>query len=278
MVKYLFISLIATVVLLIGIRKKDDPNASYKIFNQNNIAFKSDEIAVGNKKMHYVQTGVDTATTLLFIHGSPGDWTAFGSYLSDSDLVKKYRLIGIDRIGFGQSSPEPMSIYEQEAIIAQLMTQKNNGKGYTLIGHSLGGPLAALIGATLPHMTNALLVIGGSVDPDMEKKELWRGLFTGKLAKKILSTDLYASNIELKLLKEDLKHLKPQLASIKAPFFVLHAENDMLVPFENVAFMKANIPSFAGETITKKGNHFIPFTNIALTKKCIEMAVKAGKY
>src|SRR6476620_10811132 len=54
--------------------------------------------------IHYIETGKKDATTLFFVHGSPGSWDAYKDYLKDSLLLSKYRMIAIDRIGFGHSN------------------------------------------------------------------------------------------------------------------------------------------------------------------------------
>ncbi len=56
-------------------------------------------------QMHYVAYGADTLPTILFIHGSPGSWDAFISYIGDEELGKHARMILVDRIGYGKSSP-----------------------------------------------------------------------------------------------------------------------------------------------------------------------------
>jgi pimeloyl-ACP methyl ester carboxylesterase len=52
--------------------------------------------------LHYIETGNAQKPTLI-LHGSPGSWNAFKEYLQDTTLLKKYRMIAIDRPGFGYS-------------------------------------------------------------------------------------------------------------------------------------------------------------------------------
>ena len=54
--------------------------------------------------LHYVKTGADTLPTIFFVHGSPGSWDAFKIYLMDTALLQHFRLISVDRPGFGYSS------------------------------------------------------------------------------------------------------------------------------------------------------------------------------
>ena len=58
---------------------------------------------IDGRTIHYAMTGNADKPTLFFIHGSPGSWDAFKTYLKDEDLRANFRLISIDRPGFGQS-------------------------------------------------------------------------------------------------------------------------------------------------------------------------------
>ena len=92
--------------------------------------------------LHYVQVGNDTLPTLLFVHGSPGSWNAFKSYLQDKDLIKHYRMIAIDRPGFGFSDfNNAKNLTEQSHLISFLFDSIKGAKPIFLVGHSLGGSL-----------------------------------------------------------------------------------------------------------------------------------------
>lgn len=82
------------------------------------------------------------APRIIFIHGTPGHAGVFALYLLDP--VPGYECIAVDRPGFGGSSecgPVP-SFEQQAAAIAPLLTQQQ-GRWPILVGHSLGGPIAA---------------------------------------------------------------------------------------------------------------------------------------
>ena len=60
--------------------------------------------------------------TLLFVHGTPGSWDAFKAYLKNKELLQYYRIISIDRPGFGYSDfGNAMNLTEQTKIIAAWM-------------------------------------------------------------------------------------------------------------------------------------------------------------
>ncbi|WP_460996415.1 alpha/beta fold hydrolase [Spirosoma harenae] len=51
----------------------------------------------------YVSIGAADKPTLVFVHGSPGSWNAFASYLKDSLFLEHYRMVSLDRPGFEDS-------------------------------------------------------------------------------------------------------------------------------------------------------------------------------
>ncbi|MGK4568839.1 alpha/beta fold hydrolase [Flavobacterium sp. 3HN19-14] len=96
----------------------------------------------GTYKIHYIETGKPDNPTLFFIHGSPGSWDAYKSYLSDTLLLKKYRMIAIDRPGFGYSNyGDAQDLGTQSARIYSLIKKIDNHKPMVLVGHSLGSRL-----------------------------------------------------------------------------------------------------------------------------------------
>ena len=122
--------------------------------------------------MHYAQSGNDTFPTIVFVHRSPGSWNAFSKYMKDKELLDKYRMVSIDRPGFGNSDfgkAEPLE--EQSALISPLFNDWKNGKPIYLVGHSLGGPLIIQLYADNPGLVDGLVLLAASVDPAEEKKE-----------------------------------------------------------------------------------------------------------
>ena len=92
-----------------------------KDFNKDGVALKTATVKTGHGNVHYAKTGNDTLPTIIFVHGSPGSWDAFAQYMKDKDLLRKYRMISIDRPGFGYSDfGEAQHIEEQSAIISPL--------------------------------------------------------------------------------------------------------------------------------------------------------------
>ena len=213
--------------------------------------------------LHYVQTGNDSFPTLLFIHGSPGSWDAFQNYLMDSGLLKHYRIISIDRPGFGYSDfGHAMNLSQQVAIISAWMDSIQNKKPFIIIGHSFGGPLAVKLAAAKPDNTKALVILAGSLDPVAENPEKWRPVLFRTPLNYLVPGALRPSNKELWYLKMDLKGMSNDYKKVTCPVFILHGTKDMLVPYSNVAYAKKMFTKSAMITVTtfENENHFIVWT------------------
>lgn len=224
--------------------------------------------------LHYAQSGNDTMPTLLFVHGTPGSWDAFKHYLKNKELLQNYRIISVDRPGFGYSDfGNAMNLTQQTEIIAAWMDSINNNKSFIIIGHSLGGPMAVKLAAARPQYTKAIVLLAPSLDPSLEKPEKWRPVLFKTPLNYLVPGALRPSNEELWYLKKDLKDMLGEYEKIICPVYVLHGNKDMLVPYANVAFaekMLTKTDSFVLTTFEKE-NHFIVWTR---EKVIVELLMK----
>ena len=212
--------------------------------------------------IHYIETGNKNASTLFFVHGSPGSWDAYKEYLKDTLLLSKYRMIAIDRIGFGYSDfGKAENLKTQAYIIEKFSKLTSNGKPIFLVGHSLGGPTIVQMAADKPNDYADLIILAGAVDPKAETPETWRAFIKAKPLRYIIPGALRPSNDELWWLKRDLYELKPKLKNITSKVIIMHGTKDPLVPYSNVAFMRREFVNAKSLEIIsiKDANHFIPW-------------------
>ncbi|MHA4812252.1 alpha/beta fold hydrolase [Flavitalea flava] len=242
-------------------RKTDD--AARKEFSRDSLSLTTGTILVEGKHIHYALTGSDTLPTLFFIHGSPGSWDAFETYMKDRDLLTHFRLVSVDRPGFGHSdygSPEHLA--QQSALISPLFTVLNNHRPAFLAGHSLGGPLVIKLAADNPGLFTSLVVLSGSIDPGEEKPERWRPVLYKTPLNYFVPGAIRPSNEELWYLKKDLKDLKKDFAKITCPVYFVHGAMDTWVPPGNTEYGKKLLVNSPRVEITliPGANHFIPWT------------------
>ncbi|WP_395073643.1 alpha/beta fold hydrolase [Flavobacterium sp.] len=231
-------------------------------FETTNTQFLDKTIDFDDYKIHYIETGKPENPTLFFIHGSPGSWDAYKNYLTETLLLKKYRMIAIDRPGFGYSNfGEAENLSVQANRIDNFVKKIDNNKPIILIGHSMGGPVVVKLATIKPKLYSNLIILAGSIDPEAETPEVWRSIIKTKPIRYLIPGALRPANDELWWLKQDLVDMKPNLKNITSNVVVIHGTKDPLVPFSNVAFIKRTFVNAKSMEIIpiENANHFIPW-------------------
>ncbi len=216
----------------------------------------------GDIKIHYIQTGNQNNPTIIFVHGSPGSWDAYKEYLKDTLLLKKYRMIAIDRPGFGYSNfRNAKNLETQSKYITTFIKSIDNKKPIILVGHSMGGPVITKLAVDNTKMFSDLVILAGSIDPKAENPEKWRPIIKAFPLRYLIPGALRPANDELWWLKKDLVVMKPNLKNIISDVTVIHGTKDQLVPFSNVGFIKNEFVNAKSMTIIpiENANHFIPW-------------------
>jgi pimeloyl-ACP methyl ester carboxylesterase len=242
-------------------REPDDK--AKKDFEKNGVPLTTATITVDGKHLHYALTGSDTLPTLFFVHGTPGSWDAFQNYLKDKDLLQRFRMVSIDRPGFGYSDyGTPEHLARQSQIISPLFTILNNKKPMYIAGHSLGGPMIVKLVADNPNTFSGMVIISGSIDPAEEKPEKWRPILFKTPLTYFVPGAMRPSNEELWFLKKDLVDLKNDFSKITCPVFFIHGMADTWVPPGNVEYGKKLLinASHIEVKLIPGANHFIPWT------------------
>ena len=235
---------------------------AHEQFNAAGVQLTTTTVKIGNRQMHYAKTGSDTLPTIVFVHGSPGSWSAFADYMKDKELLDKYRLISVDRPGFGNSDfGKAVPLQEQSELISPLFSEWKNGKAIYLAGHSLGGPIVIQLYADNPGIIEGLVLLAASVDPSEEKKETWRSMLDGNLLQYFIPGAFRPSNRELLYFKKDVYDLQDKFALVTCKVFILHGTKDTFVPPGNAAYAKKKLINAAAiETILfPEADHFIPW-------------------
>lgn len=235
-----------------------------KFFTTSKTTYIDSSFEINGFNIHYLQTGNKDAITLFFVHGSPGSWDAYKEYLKDSLLLSKYRMIAVDRIGFGQSNfGQAENLKTNAFILEEFAKQTANGKPIYLVGHSLGGPTIVQMAADKPQDYATLIILAGSVDPKAEEPENWRPVLMTKPLRYLIPGALRPSNDELWWLKTNLYDLEPKLEKVTSKVIIVHGTKDQLVPYSNAAFLNRELVNAKSLKVVsiKDANHFIPWTH-----------------
>jgi pimeloyl-ACP methyl ester carboxylesterase len=231
------------------------------------------------RDIHYVAAGDTTKPLVLFVHGSPGSLDAFISFLTLDTLRRNSLMVTTDRPGFGYSNfgnAEP-SLKKQALALKPILEKYKNNRPHIIVGHSLGGPLIAKMAIEYPELVDGLIVVAGSIDPELEPNETW---FRAPLATPFLSWILpgafRASNEEIYQLKPELEEMIPYWKNITCPVIVIQGKVDELVPYENVNFAKKMLVNAPVEyVIVDDMNHFVPWSHPQLiTDAVMKMVTK----
>jgi pimeloyl-ACP methyl ester carboxylesterase len=250
------------------------PKRVARQFDKKDIPVRTDFVFVDNRKVHYVEVSNQDTTkpVVLFIHGSPGSSDNFFNSMKDSALLEGFHMISIDRFGFGYSEfgkAEP-SLIEQAKIIEPFLKLFPNRKVY-LVGHSYGGPVVVRAAIDYPNDIEGIVVVSGSVSPDLEPESWWRKTADFSLFRLFLPRSFNASNGEILNLKEELDTMSSLWGSITCHVYLLHGDKDKLVPFENAQYAKQKLVHAASVhmEIVPGINHFIPFLYEDLIKNAL---------
>ncbi len=180
----------------------------------------------------------------------------------------------VDRPGFGYTSGfgQPEGSLERQAAAVQAVVERlAPTQKIILVGHSLGGPVIARYAMDYPDRVAGLIIVAGSVDPDLEEHPWWQGAIDVPPLCWLLPKSFWASNREIKLLEAELRQILPRWADIRCPVTMVHAENDRLVPFANVAFARRMLVNCADyrEITFAKGDHFFLWTQPEIVRQAV---------
>ncbi|AEI51475.1 alpha/beta fold hydrolase [Runella slithyformis] len=214
------------------------------------------------RQLHYVAVGDSLRQPVLFVHGSPGSWDNFKSFLKDTFLLAHFHLMSVDRPGFGESQEEGAETELQHQAEALRPILKRQRQPVILVGHSYGGPVIVEAAIRFPQYVKALVIVAGAVDPDLEPSGWYRYPLKYTPLRWAIPPFFRSSNDELLPLKNELKKMAPYWAKVRCPVVVVQGGKDVLVSPDNVTYIKRKLPHVKVTTIRKENmNHFVPWSD-----------------
>jgi pimeloyl-ACP methyl ester carboxylesterase len=253
-------------------RNRWSDNKAYRVFKTKDVPLKIVDTIINQRHLHYAVCGPDSLPTLVFIHGSPGSWMNYMHYMWDSAMRKKFRIVAIDRPGFGYSDfGKALHLQEQCSIILPVLQQLKTKAPMYLVGHSMGGPVASKLAADDPHLFNTIVIVAGALDINQEAKETWRKIMNVRPMYWALPGAFGPSNTELLYLKNDLLPLQKDFKNITCKVLFVHGDKDTWVPIQNIAFatkMMVNAASISADTL-QGADHQIPWKRMDELKQIL---------
>ncbi len=214
-----------------------------------------------NKKVHFAWSGDRTKTPLLFVHGSPGSWEGWASFLLNKELQKNFYIIAVDRLGYGRSEKGQSEGSLEKQAQAVLSTLPDTSPKAILIGHSYGGPVVARAAMMAPEKISKVIFVASSVSPDLEETKWFQYPASWWPIKHLIPTDLRVCNEEIMALKMELINQMSFWPKINSRIAIIHGIDDQLVPLANVDFLIRHLSKESIVFLDKipHQGHFIPW-------------------
>jgi pimeloyl-ACP methyl ester carboxylesterase len=231
-------------------------------------------VVIGDEIWHYLEGGPKDAEVVLLLHGFGGDkdnWTRFSK-----SLTGVYRVIAPDLPGFGESTRHPDWDYS-------LPPQRSRVSGFVkalgleqfhVVGHSMGGHLAALYTYKYPEQVLSMALFNNSGIDTPDENDMQRALAEGDnplvvqsledfdgllafvsykqpfvpwpvkgvLAQRALDDAEFNESIFGSLKSDSSSNLEPILANIEAPVLILWGEYDRVRDASSVNVMRPLLP------------------------------------
>ena len=245
---------------------------AYSVFKAKDVPLKIHDTVIDQRHLHYAVCGSDSLPTLVFVHGSPGSWMHYMTYMWDTAMRKKFRIVSIDRPGFGYSDfGKALHLQEQCNIILPVLQSLKNEHPLFLVGHSMGGPVVVKLAADAPALFKTVVIVAGAIDIDQEAKETWRKIMNVRPLYWCMPGAFAPSNTELLYLKKDLLPLQNDFKNITCNIVFVHGDADTWVPIKNIAFGKKMMVNAASITVdTLHGaDHQVPWKRMDELKEIL---------
>ena len=232
------------------------------------------ETSEGTFNISYLTSG-SAGRRVIFVHGTPG--TAQDYYRLIRNAPTDIEYLVIDRPGYGETTPHKLvaSLETQADALVPLLIEKN-GQKPILVGHSSGGPIAAMAAIRHGDKIGGLLLTSSSLDPELEPDPLFvQKLGNAPVISWFVPTELLIINRELLALPKQLETMGPQLSDITVPTIIMHGTADLLVPYGNVAYMEKHLTGTSHrETVAVNGlGHEVPWQREVMFSKAIRKLV-----
>jgi pimeloyl-ACP methyl ester carboxylesterase len=205
--------------------------------------FKSSEFL--GRNVHYaVMNTNDTLPLLVMVHGAPGAWYGYLNLVDDSLLQQHFRIVSVDRMGYGKSGygKEELSVQMQALAIKQIIEKENtSGKKVYLLGRSYGAPIAAWLAINYPQNIEKLVMASPVIDPDKEKFYWFSEIGRSPVIQWMLPDMLNVATREKFAHQKEMRNMLPKWEKLNTPTYVVVGEEDNVADTANYSFAKRNL-------------------------------------
>lgn len=195
---------------------------------------------------------------IIFVHGTPGSYTAFRSYLTDPVMQDRFHMISVTRPGWRSDEESKVpSLDEQAAALRPLLAMDRSGKGAVLMGHSYGGPVIARTAMNYSELVAGLVFVATTGDPELSGPR-WYNRFAVALPRFVLGASLKGANAEIMPLRPQLEAMLPRWQDLTMPVLIVQGSRDRLVHPDNALFMQKMLVNSEVRYLHREGlGHFV---------------------
>jgi pimeloyl-ACP methyl ester carboxylesterase len=204
---------------------------------------------------------------IIFVHGTPGSYSAFRSYLNDPVMQETFHMISVTRPGWRFDDDEKVpSLDEQAAALRPLLDMDRSGKGAVLMGHSYGGPVIARTAMNYSELVAGLVFVATTGDPQLSGPR-WYNRFAVVLPRFILGASLKGANAEIMPLRPQLEAMLPHWQNLAMPVLIVQGDKDRLVHPDNALFLQRMLVNSQVRFLDREGlGHFVLWEEASLIR------------
>ena len=234
-------------------------------------------------QLHYRQMGNAKKAVVVWIHGTPGNWTD-GAYLyRDKSFISNVKLVLIDRPGWGESQyqAKPRLVTSFKEIgklihpLLEKLKQDHPEAPLVLLGFSWGGSLVPSIALDYPDLVDGVLVLSGGLDPELTRPRWYNKLAKTWLVNAAIGDALRMANVEMYALSPELAQLSQRLPKLSQPTIVVQGNKDKLVDPNNADFAENILPVRQAQIVRLEDQgHLLQLERIGLITQCVYALVE----
>ncbi|NKB35148.1 MAG: alpha/beta fold hydrolase [Pseudomonadales bacterium] len=218
-------------------------------------------LSLGNVEYVEVNTGTEDGSAkqlIVFVHGTPGSFTAFLRYMNDPQMRENFHMISVTRPGWTERDAEKVSSLDvQAAALEPFLRMDASGKGAILMGHSYGGPVITKTAMLYQELVSGLVFVATTGDPELSGPR-WYNRFAVVIPRFILGNSLKGANAEIMPLRPQLEAILPQWEELEMPVLIVQGDRDRLVHPHNAEFMQRMLVNADVTYMWREGQgHFV---------------------
>ncbi|MBT8231066.1 MAG: alpha/beta fold hydrolase [Saprospiraceae bacterium] len=232
------------------------------------------KITHNNRSLRYLESGLknNKAPLLVFIHGAPGSIDQFKTFHADYDLKNSFKIISVDRLGYGESDRgrAEININVQAEVISKVLKQYDPVQTL-IIAHDYGCNISALIAAKDSTITDGIIMYAPSINPTSKHTKWYHHIINNGLFRTILPDHINVSTVERINQEKSLSDIKYEWQKINCPILFLSEKSETKTKDNiEINFAKNHIPEHILHIKHRAGiGHLHIWKNKALLKNII---------